>query len=60
MKHGVPVASVISIRDEDVLTCIHRRNMGEMMAQMDVDQDRINEAITTSKDYLKYEVVGQK
>jgi hypothetical protein len=27
---------------------------------MDVDQDRINEAITTSKDYLKYEVVGQK
>ena len=60
MKHGVPVASVISIRDEDVLTCIHGRNIGEMMAQMDVDQDRINEAITTSKDYLKYEVVGQK
>ena len=60
MKHGVPVASVISIRDEDVLTCIHGRNMGEMMAQMDVDQDRINEAITTSKDYPKYEVVGQK
>jgi len=60
MKHGVPVASVISIRGEDVLTCIYGRNMGEMMAQMDVDQDRINEAITTSKDYLKYEVVGQK
>ena len=60
MKHDVPVASVISIRDEDVLTCIRGRNMGEMMAQMDVDQDRINEAITTSKDYLKYEVVGQK
>ena len=60
MKHGVPVASVISIRDEDVLRCIHGRNMVEMMAQMDVDQDRINEAITTSKDYLKYEVVGQK
>ena len=60
MKHGVPVASVISMWDEDVLTCIHGRNMGEMMAQMDVDQDRINEAITTSKDYLKYEVVGQK
>ena len=60
MKHGVPVASVISIRDEDVLTCIYERNMGEMMAQMDVDKDRINEAITTSKNSLKYEVVGQK
>ena len=60
MKHGVPVASVISMRDEDVLSRIHGRNIGEMMARMEVDQDRIKEAMTTSKEYLKYEVVGQE
>ena len=27
--------------------------MGEMMARMDVDQDRIKEAMITSKEYLK-------
>ena len=60
MKHGVPVGSVISMRDEDGLSRIHGRNMGEMMARMDVDQDRIKEAMITSKEYLKYEVVGQE
>jgi|GEM_PF-788144 PHD/YefM family antitoxin component YafN of YafNO toxin-antitoxin module len=60
MKHGVPVASVISMRDEDVLSRIHGRNLGEMMARMEVDQDRIKEAMITSKEYLKYEVVGQE
>jgi hypothetical protein len=34
--------------------------MGEMMARMEVDQERIKEAMITSKEYLKYEVVGQE
>lgn len=48
------------MRDEDVLSRIHGRNMGEMMARMEVDQDQIKEAMITSKEYLKYEVVGQE
>lgn len=60
MKHSVPIASVISMRDEDVLSRIHGRNMGEMMARMEVDQARVKEAMITSKEYLKYEVVGQE
>ena len=60
MKHSVPIASVISMRDEDVLSRIRGCNMGEMMARMEVNQDRIKEAMITSKKYLKYEVVGQE
>lgn len=48
------------MRDEDVLSRIRGCNMGEMMARMEVNQDRIKEAMITSKEYLKYEVVGQE
>jgi hypothetical protein len=60
MRRGVPVAAVISMRDADVLSKVHGRNMGEMMARLEVDQARMKAAMKTSKDYLKYDVVGQE
>ena len=59
-RHGKPICSVISMRNESILAKAFGRDLRELAKRFEVDQARMQDAVDLAKDYGSRELIGQE
>lgn len=59
-RHGKPICSVISMRNEAILSKVFGRDLNELARRFEVDQTRMQSAKDLVKEYGSRELIGQE